>query len=242
MKNESYSLKSDYIKRLNEKLECGSIDQKDYNSFLDETNNFAVIKNNKASMSQVCSTIAGYKTLDELAEKSNAVVRARFVDKTDSFEIKPVFGDSTQEFADYHFIVSNVLKGNIDNSNNMIDVRVRSNENQLFDKKDDLYLFLYKPDMGSGYNTKGNYYYLTGTNQGIFRLQDGLLLNDNGISVPVSNFEGVVKYHDESDEFFSLKEQFLSNLKENLESGFIGQNEYERLLKETEDYAVIIEK
>ena len=51
--------------------------------------------------------------------------------------------------------------GSIENRTVVVD------NNPLFETESEVILCLYKPDMGSGYNTMGNYYYLRGISQGV---------------------------------------------------------------------------
>ena len=40
---------------------------------------------------------------------------------------------------------------------------MKNDKDYKFNNEDRVFLFLYMPDMGSGYNTKGDYYYLVKT-------------------------------------------------------------------------------
>ena len=190
------------------------------------------------SGSDISDILADF-SVNGLAEKSNLVALVRLDYFSDPFEIRPVFGESTQTYVDYKFTVKTVLKG-IAEENESITVRIRSSQELVFEEDSELYLCLYKPDMGSGYNTVGNYYYITGDLQGIFERQDGFVTNSFGIRLMDSEFQLMMIAHASADVPFSLRGEFINNLNENLESGMIDQAEYERLLEEIEQYAEIV--
>ena len=114
---------------------------------------------------------------------------------------------------------------------------------------DDVVVFLYQTNMGSGYNTEGDYYYVLGVNQGAYFAQntrDGVIhfANAYGNLITEEQIASTVKIRkmsrktQDSNRFYN---EFIHNLNLNLESGFIDREEYEQLLKETQEYAVILE-
>lgn len=123
--------------------------------------------------------------------------------------------------------------GSIENRTVVVD------NNPLFETESDVILCLYKPDMGSGYNTKGDYYYLRGISQGVFDIQnDKLICKHDGSTITNDKFKQMLRDHS-SDEDYSLKSEFQNNMLQNLESGFINEKEYDQFLKEINQYAEI---
>ena len=180
--------------------------------------------------------------IDAMAERSNLVALAELKNVSDPFDIKPVFGGEPQSYVDCQFTVKDVLKGTAE-TDETITVRIRSDQKIFTEKKSDLYLCLYKPDMGSGYNTAGDYYYLTGGDQGTFDRHGDAVTNSAGIRLMEREFREIMMAHASTDAPFSLRAEFLNNLQQNLESGFItDQEEYERLLREIDQYAEIVKR
>lgn len=109
-----------------------------------------------------------------------------------------------------------------------------------------------KPDQGGGYNTEGDYYYVTGSFQGAYELEDTKDEPATAMKAkPQSGGEEKVVAQLASDiqelraqlpedYEYSVREEGMKNLQANLESGFISQEEYEQMLSEREQYATIL--
>jgi hypothetical protein len=105
-------------------------------------------------------------------------------------------------------------------------------------------LFLEKPYMGAAYNTIGDYYYVRGLKLGAFTEQeDGLFISQSGSNETIdsSEFEREIRTLTENAEINETvyRDTFLNNLHANLESGWINQEEYDRMLAEIEVYATM---
>lgn len=212
-------------------------------------------------------------SLEDLMKESNLVVFGTVSDKSESFEIQSVTGGSSI-FTDYYVAPHEILRGSIETTK-QITVRVQGGELDniiaVSDTEADLkvgesyLLFLYKPNVGSGFNTKGDYFYVKGCRQGAYELKDNsqlskiksenislismlekadtdlLLKSKDGKAIKLVEiaeaFDDFNKRNPVRDNLFY--EEFLKNLKLNLEGGFITNEEYIRCLNELEQYATI---
>lgn len=193
-------------------------------------------------------------TLEDLMLESSLVVAGKIVGASEPFKIKPVFGDGDPVIhTDYYLVPSKILRGEA--GNEQITVRVMAgdiegemkviheNEPQFSLHKEYL-LFLYQPGAGGGYNTKGDYYYVNGAIQGVFELEGAKMYRaDSGISRTLSAFEQEIaafNVKNPVDKDYA-KNQIYGNNEANLKSGFISQEEYERYLEESREYAEIVQ-
>ncbi|HZW49143.1 MAG TPA: hypothetical protein VFF80_03305 [Bacillota bacterium] len=184
----------------------------------------------------------------DLMKESSLVIRGKVVDQSESFQIIPVFGNSPSNFADYSLQVEEVLRGNA-NPKDIVSARIQGGlveklnviveDSPNFNIGDQVLVFMYQPNMGSGYNTEGDYYYVLGVNQGAFYLTEKSGTTDYNI---FSNVKGVEVEWDTAVLDFTdynkenpvdenrVYNEFLENQKRNLDSGFITQAEYNRFL------------
>lgn len=194
----------------------------------------------------------------DLMKESSLVIRGKVVDQSGAFQITPVFGDSPSNFTDYLLQVEEVLRGNA-NPKDIVSVRIQGGlvdklnviveDSPNFNIGDEVLVFMYQPNMGSGYNTEGDYYYVLGVNQGAFYLTEksgstgsNIFSNVKGVEVEwdtaVSDFTDYNKKNPVDEN--RVYNEFLENQKRNLDSGFITQAEYNELLAEAQQYAAIV--
>ncbi|MDO4175104.1 MAG: hypothetical protein Q4D42_10105, partial [Eubacteriales bacterium] len=115
---------------------------------------------------------------EDLIAQSTLIATGTVTEVSDAFQIAPVGGGDPSVFTDYFFTVSDVLRGEPDD--NVVSVRIQGGtangmsstaelEPQLEVGKSYL-LFLYQPNMGGSYNTKGDYDSVTGLYRGAYEL------------------------------------------------------------------------
>lgn len=221
-----------------------------------------VSDNQVTSITEISGSLVPYK-YEDLLEKSSLVVRGEFVDQSDPFRIIPVYGGEGSNFTDFYLEVNEVLRGKGE-SNDIVTVRVEggvvdghqviAHEEPCFSIGDEVLLFLSKPNMGSGYNTEGDYYYVLGAHQGAFyyELKEGrtrssiseeTFVEENG-NMELSWTEvskEIVEYDQKNpvDEDL-IYNDLIASLKANVISGFITQEEYNDYLSQTKQFATII--
>lgn len=202
---------------------------------------------------------------EDLMEQATLVIRGKVAGQSDAFRVSPVFGGDPTIFTDYYVEVYEVLRGDSASPSDTITVRIQggtvdnlrviAEEAAELNADDEVLLYLYTPGMGSGYNTEGDYYYIVGVNQGAYVLDesseimkfsasdDESFVNKEGEKVDfqetkeeVENFSEIVPVDEDA-----VYNDFLETCNKNLKSGFITQEEYDRLLAETREYATIID-
>ena len=181
------------------------------------------------------------------------IVLCKVMEKSQPIKIQPVSGGDYSIFTDYYFEPTDILKGE-DNFEKITNIPVRimggQTEELTVITEDfpslnpgcEYLLFLYRPGMGTGYNTEGDYFYVTGATQGAY--------SSNGQQTFVSQYDDSKLTTEElSNQIYDLSgikvktklETFKENCLLNLESGFITEEEYESFMKETNVYATIID-
>lgn len=207
------------------------------------------------SVAVQCGVLREYSYSD-LINESTLIVRATLTETSEPFQIIPTFGNSPSNFTDYYFNVTDVLRGDAD-MEPRITVRIQGGRVNNLDLivedaphisiGDDVLLFLYQPNMGSGYNTEGEYYYILGVNQGIYYCENEAKIHTseeyftdcygNELNyTDVLNQTSIIPLKDENC-FYT---EFMENVKCNYESGFITEEEYQQLMDETTQYATIV--
>ena len=196
---------------------------------------------------------------EDLLEKASVIATVSLVEASAPFEIQSVSG-AISSFTDYTMEVVEPIKGNVMAGESIVvrleggrvdnlNVVVEENPEIMSDSK--MLLFLYQPGMGGSYNTEGDYYYVLGMNQGAFYSENraravdenftnelGLIVNKNTLKLDVEALSTV--NGEKANNSNWVYEEFVDNQQKNLESGFITQEEYELLLKESSQYATII--
>ena len=208
--------------------------------------------------SYITNVIAG-KTTDQLIEESNLIAVCELKEVSDAFQIEAV-GGGVMNFTDYYFEVKEAMRGETPDNSNIVTVRIQGgivdnwsvemSDYYEFEYDKKYLLFLTHPGMGSGFNTEGDYYYITGSIQGIYPFEEE-------VSSPARSSYAVLENGMESApiQLISLQEQidtvnesvppetnvnykqFLENQKGNLDSGWITQEEYDNALAEAKQYA-----
>jgi len=129
-------------------------------------------------------------SLNELMERATLVIHARTVEKTKSFIVENIADNAQSVFTDYHFEILEVFRGIVDTD--IVTVRleggatservVLNNSAPSFTLNDEYILFLTIPD-GGWFDTPGDYYYLIGGTQGVFRgrTQNSTAYYDNSL-------------------------------------------------------------
>lgn len=222
------------------------------------------IVNNEPPMTMVKSGVLAEVTYDDLLQDASVIVKAHTTNISEAFSIQSVNG-AVSNFTDYTLEADRVLKGRLA-ENETFTVRLEGGtvngqkvvveEAPQLSVDEPVLLFLYQPNMGGGFNTEGDYYYVLGMMQGAFYPEKGsdekthaasttTFTNKLGTSISLqtlandlANMQQTVETNDANDN--GVYEKFLENQKKNLESGFITQEEYEQGLNEAKQYATII--
>lgn len=139
---------------------------------------------------------------------------------------------------------------------------VADEEAKLEDKKTYL-LFLYKPERGGDYNTEGDYYYVTGAFQGAYEIDTDVpismntsFLADTEVSDDIQcvnskdtetewslndAVENVQEINDEHPADVNyMRDQAHENMRANVESGMMTEEEYNQAIAAEQEYATII--
>lgn len=206
-------------------------------------------------------------TKDDMLEQSALVVRGRVIG-FDYLTIKPVTGGTPMVFTDYYVELLDTLRG-VPYDEKQIIIRAQGGENEkMIMVNEDLSLtvgedylfFLDKPVSGGGYNTEGDYYYITSGSSGAYESSAETVKDERGEMVPKTfypyetselskdaidylNFMEEIKTYNEShpvDEMYRLK-RYEKDLQSNLDTGFITQEEYDRSHELIKTYATIVE-
>lgn len=222
--------------------------------------------NNEPPMTIVKSDALAEVAYDDLLRDASVIVEAHTATVSEAFSIQAVNG-AVSNFTDYTLEADRVLKGHLA-ENETFTVRLEGGtvngqevvveEAPQLSVDEPVLLFLYQPNMGGGFNTEGNYYYVLGMMQGAFYPEKGsaekthaastnTFTNKLGTSISVQtlendlvNMQQTVETNDMNDH--GVYEKFLENQKKNLESGFITQEEYEQGLNEAKQYATILKE
>lgn len=233
---------------------CTSIGATD--TQLEQANN---VKQEKILTAEKSGILPKY-SYDDLLEKSSVIATVQFVETSEPFEIQSTSG-STSIFTDYTMKVVDSIKGKVTPDDEIIvrleggqveDLNVIVRENPELESKTPILLFLYQPGMGGSYNTQGDYYYVLGMNRGAFysddkaRVVNSEYTNEVGMTINLETLKtdvislSTLKNADSNNENW-VYEEFIENQKKNLESGFITQEEYNQLLEDAQNYAIVVE-
>lgn len=207
------------------------------------------LDNSEKSFVTVSSTTPDLNE-EGLVDNSNIIVKGKVVGMSKPFEIQPADGGASSIFTDYYFQPTEFIAGSelVSNKNKLpirieggdLNNKVVTNENNPNLTVGETYtLFLMKPDIGGGFNTRGEYFYITGSEQGVAKEANNsnivstkgsksLKLNKNNLKAK----KNIIKEH-------SMKNTFLEGLQENLETGFITQEEYNQAISSSQNYADI---
>lgn len=195
------------------------------------------------------SGLLEYKSVDDLFCQSSLVAVGQITGQSDAFRVQHVSEDSAVNFTDYTFSISSLLQGQPDTDT--VTVRVLGGtanniteiyeESPSFVENETYLLFLYQPGMGGAYNTAGDYYYLCGSNQGVFSADaSGRYVSVHGEVLPDAQLASAGQNASVNENF--SRDQFLENQQRNLTNGFISQEEYNALIDSMDEYAEVISK
>ena len=205
------------------------------------------------------------KTPEQLLEESDLIAVCELKEVSDAFQIQYAGGDSSavMNFTDSYFETTEILRGDPPDDSGIITVRtqggmvdnwsvIMSDKYEFqYDKK--YLLFLVHAGMGGGYNTEGDYYYLNGSWQGIFPLEEATAHSVEGSGETIENGRGTdsIQLDAVRSEIEALNkigppdenaayEKAMENQKANLDSGWITQEEYEEASKIYQQYATYV--
>lgn len=195
----------------------------------------------------VSGILAGI-TLEDMLEKADVIAIGEVVGNSDPFKVQSV-GGGISVFTDYEIEPLHVVRGDFSEEQTLT-IRTQGGQTEdwkvICEQEPELlagteYLFfLRKPNVGGGFNTNDDYYDIMGVNQGLFEAQgNGVYSSSHGESVDISALPSTIA--EEIPDEDAYRQENLRNLKSNLDSGFISQEEYDRMVGELDQYATIIE-
>lgn len=196
------------------------------------------------------SGIVEHQSLEDLMTKSDLVMEGSVTDISEGFWVRNTSGGERIQ-TDYSFNVNSVLKGE---AQEKVTVRMDGGSDDqeaiIYEDAPKLKigktytLFLYRPQYGGGYYTKGDYYNILGMRQGVYtKTADADYLTQGEDKVLKAEFtQKLEETKNEKRQPDSFLQERYQNLKANLDSGFITQEEYDTAMRDTHEYAEIIEK
>lgn len=196
---------------------------------------------------------------EALKRESDLIVTGTIINSGKSLLIERTDG-AKETYTDYRFEIKEVLKGKTQNKELVI--RVLGGKTQfgevistslslpMFEKNSPYLLFLYQPKMGGGSNTRGDYYYVLGQGQGVYTLDKdsrhsltsyrGQMEPDTSLNVHELKEDlknNSLRYQHSPDDY---RKRTLANLRANLDSGFLTEEEYQQTLDQLNQYARIV--
>lgn len=197
--------------------------------------------------------------LEELAESSHLVAVCRLKEVSRPFRVRACGGEGNggvKTYTDYYFEVLETLRGQASGPV----IAVRSQGGQVgnldvdvddalrFQEEGSYLLFLRQPGMGGGYNTEGDYYYVTGGVQGMYLCGEASSLDDPGVSLRNAytgeslSVDAVRELLDQVNESHppqpeKAKEKYLQSLRERVGVDGYTQEEYDQAAASIEVYA-----
>lgn len=188
------------------------------------------------------------RDLNNLVETSNLIAVVRVVDGPRSLCVRRAGGSATI-LSEQTAVVERVFMGDADTETVTVrqtggTVGLRTDvytENPVLQAGSRYLLFLYRPDMGGGYNTEGDYYYIRGVSQGAYTVPgDGTFRPLKWYGTAVTEAELTDAVADRSGELYSSRAEYLAAQKRNYKNGVITKEHYEENLAQVDEYAVII--
>lgn len=188
------------------------------------------------------------KDLADLIGESSLVVRGKVEQVSPPFQIQGV-GGGVLTFRDSILVPEEVYRGQ---PGEVLVVRTQDEEGATVETQEpvlqegkEYVLFLYRPGRGGGYNTRGDYHYITGLKQGVLEKTGDTYTTQDGTGTAISSAALFTALQQENEKApvneEKALEEFLANLQGNLKSGFISQEEYDRILKESQEFAKILD-
>lgn len=118
-------------------------------------------------------------SVEQMALESDLVARGTVEGSSASFLIQPKDGRDASVFTDYTFAVTQIYRGGQEKAPQEITIRVEGGTYQditvntsgspSFETGREYIVFLYRAPKNGGYETQGEYYYVTGFEQGVFQ-------------------------------------------------------------------------
>lgn len=197
------------------------------------------------------------KDLEDLVVESNLIIRAVPSSEEAPIRVQNTYGN-IMNYTEYKLQVSETIQGEPLDTVTLRMPEYGADEDGMdvfWEDKLELNIgqeyifFLYRPDYGGGCHTEGDYYYLTGSRQGLHPVNGASvclaapILDDTEGEIPVPDLIAEIetcRSNIPEGQVFSLREEILKSAQHNLETGFITQDEYDRMLREMDVYAVII--
>ena len=197
---------------------------------------------------------------DELIEASNVIVKGRIKGDADTFTVHPTTGGDDSVFTQYQFEVDDVIRGDI-TAGETIGIRFEGGQNgnlrvinfsEEIDLNDNdrMVLFLRRVTVGDGLTTNDEFYMVVGGGgQGIFYLDEEAeaetYVSDSTDYDPLVWSTARAQLLELANELptnqSGLLEYETEQLKAELESGKITQDEYDTTLESYTKYATIID-
>ncbi len=156
-------------------------------------------------ISSVSSTYP-YFNLSDLIKESDIVIKGVVKEQSVPFKIQPANGGEVSIFTDFKIEVENAYRGE---KSEIVNLRMQGGEidNLVVIAEDEpnvvigstYIFFLYQPFTGGGYNTEGDYYYLTGGHQALF---SQLSKSDYIEEMPLKHLEEVRSESSREKSFF----------------------------------------
>lgn len=188
-------------------------------------------------------------SLNRMVERSSLIVYGEIIDHSDSFVVKSGYGDR-RAYTDYYLKPHEILRG--ESKGDEITIRLEGgyldghfmesvNEAKLEVGKEYL-LLLEKPRKIS--QTESDFYFVTNKSQGAFEVENNLFNIEDSVIVSdwsMAEFKNQLTFLSKKYPVVeNLAEQETDeNMKENLESGWITQKEYDEYLENKNNSAVI---
>lgn len=128
----------------------------------------------------VVSEYTPHYTQNELLQMSSLVVLGTVEEESEPFTIRGVSNIGEQLYTDYRVSVAETVRGITPDSETVV-VRLKGNpddtsvvyeDEPILDVGSEYLFFLQKPDVGGGFNTTGDYYYVIGSRQGVYEKLD----------------------------------------------------------------------
>lgn len=185
------------------------------------------------------------KTEDDLFSQSILVARGTIHDTGSVIQTAAPSGLSIN-FTNYDFTISQIYRSSAEGS---VTVRVEGGavggRNEIYEPTADLkdgkeyLLFLFQPNHGGNYYVDDDAYYVLGLNQGTFEPADGGYVSQSGAFLSEETLLARADEFPLDPDYF--RREFLQNRQNNLDNGFITQEEYDRLVADVDVYAQIVE-
>lgn len=248
----------DAVKR---RLDNGTITQEGYDELLAESREYATVlepeygPDGKRIYPQSGKFPTYKKDMDVLKQESSLVALGTVTEIQNTLQIEST-KDIVSNFTDYSFRLEEVYRGEWKAGDTVTvrkeggvagDRRVEAHKAPDFQEGDRMVLFLYQPNMGGDFNTEGDYYFITGAYQGIFKPE---ALSRSGAAAYSSDAE-TLELESFAEEMAQFNEQhpadpdyvrkaFEQRLRDDLENGLLDQSTYDEQLAQSREYAKIL--